>query len=86
MHSHFYIMDMIPGTKGRVCVTGASGFIASWLVKRLLDSGYHVRGTMRDPGTLASFVTLIFILLVNFLSSHSLGPELFDKSNVTMLS
>lgn len=79
-------MDMIPGTRGKVCVTGASGFIASWLVKRLLDSGYHVRGTVRDPGALAFFVTLIFILLVNFLSSHFLGPELFDNSYVTMFS
>ncbi|EES14250.1 hypothetical protein BDA96_07G219000 [Sorghum bicolor] len=36
--------------KGKVCVTGASGFIASWLIKRLLESGYHVLGTVRDPG------------------------------------
>ncbi|KAL4347240.1 hypothetical protein GQ457_17G012850 [Hibiscus cannabinus] len=35
--------------KGRVCVTGASGYLASWLVKRLLLSGYHVVGTVRDP-------------------------------------
>lgn len=34
----------------KVCVTGASGFVASWLVKRLLLSGYHVVGTVRDPG------------------------------------
>lgn len=36
--------------KGKVCVTGASGFIASWLIKRLLESGYNVIGTVRDPG------------------------------------
>lgn len=24
--------------KGKVCVTGASGFVASWLIKRLLLS------------------------------------------------
>ncbi|KAF9587222.1 hypothetical protein IFM89_039552 [Coptis chinensis] len=36
--------------KGKVCVTGASGYLASWLVKRLLLSGYHVKGTVRDPG------------------------------------
>ncbi|XP_010690599.2 tetraketide alpha-pyrone reductase 1 [Beta vulgaris subsp. vulgaris] len=36
--------------KGKVCVTGASGFLASWLVKRLLSSGYFVIGTVRDPG------------------------------------
>nr|USU43665.1 bifunctional dihydroflavonol/flavanone 4-reductase [Ailanthus altissimus] len=32
-----------------VCVTGASGFIGSWLVMRLLEHGYTVRGTVRDP-------------------------------------
>lgn len=32
-----------------VCVTGASGFIASWLVKLLLERGYTVRGTVRNP-------------------------------------
>ncbi|CAL5384924.1 unnamed protein product [Camellia sinensis] len=38
------------GGSGRtVCVTGASGFIASWLVMRLLQLGYHVRATVRDP-------------------------------------
>lgn len=33
-----------------VCVTGAGGFIASWLVKLLLERGYNVRGTAREPG------------------------------------
>ncbi|XP_057454093.1 cinnamoyl-CoA reductase 2-like [Lotus japonicus] len=32
-----------------VCVTGAGGFIASWLVKLLLERGYIVRGTVRNP-------------------------------------
>ncbi|XP_038905364.1 cinnamoyl-CoA reductase 1-like [Benincasa hispida] len=32
-----------------VCVTGAGGFIASWLVKLLLEKGYTVRGTVRYP-------------------------------------
>ncbi|XP_018718171.1 tetraketide alpha-pyrone reductase 1 [Eucalyptus grandis] len=36
--------------KGKVCVTGAAGYLASWLTKRLLLSGYHVVGTVRDPG------------------------------------
>ncbi|KAL4205168.1 hypothetical protein AMTRI_Chr01g135970 [Amborella trichopoda] len=31
-----------------VCVTGASGFIASWLVKLLLQRGYTVQATVRD--------------------------------------
>ena len=44
------IMDAQKEKKRVVCVTGASGFVASWLVKRLLDHGYYVRGTVRDPG------------------------------------
>nr|CAB3483477.1 unnamed protein product [Digitaria exilis] len=42
--------EMANTAKGKVCVTGASGFIASWLIKRFLKSGYHVLGTVRDPG------------------------------------
>ncbi|KAJ0038516.1 hypothetical protein Pint_23933 [Pistacia integerrima] len=38
-----------------VCVTGASGFIASWLVKLLLEHGYTVKATVRDPKRLHIF-------------------------------
>ncbi|XP_075473822.1 tetraketide alpha-pyrone reductase 1-like [Primulina tabacum] len=43
-------MNQMPEVKGKVCVTGAAGFLASWLIKRLLSSGYHVIGAVRDPG------------------------------------
>ena len=33
-----------------VCVTGATGFVASWLVADLLRRGDSVRGTVRDRG------------------------------------
>ncbi|KAK9829424.1 hypothetical protein WJX72_005769 [[Myrmecia] bisecta] len=33
---------------GTVCVTGASGFVATELVKQLLERGYTVRGTVRS--------------------------------------
>ncbi len=33
---------------GPILVTGASGFIASWIVKYLLDGGYTVHGTVRN--------------------------------------
>jgi nucleoside-diphosphate-sugar epimerase len=35
-------------TKSPILVTGASGFIASWIVKYLLEDGYTVHGTVRD--------------------------------------
>lgn len=38
-----------PSNGQTVCVTGAGGFIASWLVKRLLERGYIVKGTLRNP-------------------------------------
>nr|GMC90602.1 cinnamoyl-CoA reductase 1-like [Ipomoea batatas] len=31
-----------------VCVTGASGFIASWLIKHLLHRGYTIHATVRN--------------------------------------
>ncbi|KAB2021407.1 hypothetical protein ES319_D07G136700v1, partial [Gossypium barbadense] len=37
------------GTGKTVCVTEASGYIASWLVKQLLLRGYTVKASVRDP-------------------------------------
>ncbi|XP_061348740.1 vestitone reductase-like [Gastrolobium bilobum] len=37
-------------SKGKVCVTGGTGFIGSWIIKRLLEDGYSVNTTVRpDP-------------------------------------
>ncbi|KAK6160877.1 hypothetical protein DH2020_004258 [Rehmannia glutinosa] len=33
-----------------VCVTGAGGYVASWLIKLLLSEGFNVHGTVRNPG------------------------------------
>ena len=33
----------------QVLVTGATGYVAGWLVRRLLDAGAIVHGTVRDP-------------------------------------
>ena len=35
--------------RGPVLVTGGNGYIASWLVRRLLEHGFHVHATVRDP-------------------------------------
>ncbi|KAL1814994.1 hypothetical protein ACET3Z_017568 [Daucus carota] len=37
------------GGKGIVCVTGAGGYVASWLVKLLLSNNYTVHATVRNP-------------------------------------
>ncbi|PIN25767.1 Flavonol reductase/cinnamoyl-CoA reductase [Handroanthus impetiginosus] len=34
--------------KGRICVTGGTGYLGSWMVKRLLQDGYSVNTTIRD--------------------------------------
>ncbi|KAK6920268.1 NAD-dependent epimerase/dehydratase [Dillenia turbinata] len=39
--------EIIMGEKGVVCVTGGTGYIASWLIMRLLERGYVVHTTMR---------------------------------------
>eukprot|EP00253_Pinus_taeda_P005096 PITA_05096 len=44
-----------------VCVTGATGFIASCLVKRLLEKGYTVHATVRDPENKAKVQHLLEI-------------------------
>ncbi|XP_028101527.1 cinnamoyl-CoA reductase 1-like [Camellia sinensis] len=41
--------ERMSGQGKTVCVTGGSGFIASWLVKVLLQRGYTVRASVRDP-------------------------------------
>ena len=38
-----------PHPRGPVLVTGGNGYVASWLVKRLLERGFHVHATVRDP-------------------------------------
>ncbi|KAK4493214.1 hypothetical protein RD792_017916 [Penstemon davidsonii] len=34
--------------KGKVCVTGGTGFVGSWLIMRLLQNGYSVNTTIRS--------------------------------------
>ena len=47
--------------KMRFCVTGATGYIGSWLVNTLLQRGYMVHATLRDPGLSLFFIILLFI-------------------------
>ncbi|XP_038988188.1 putative anthocyanidin reductase [Phoenix dactylifera] len=40
-----------------VCVTGATGYIGSWLVRSLLQRGYSVHATARDTGKALSLLS-----------------------------
>ena len=55
--------DLIMAEKGKVCVTGAGGYVASWVVKLLLSKGYIVHGTVREPSNLLFFSVLFFVLI-----------------------
>lgn len=45
-------MSIAVGAGKVVCVTGASGYIASWIVKLLLERNYTVKASVRDPNNL----------------------------------
>lgn len=40
-----------------MCVTGGSGYIGSWIVKRLLERGYTVHATVRNSGHILNFLS-----------------------------
>jgi anthocyanidin reductase len=41
---------MSAAKKTTACVTGGNGYIASALIKMLLEKGYAVKTTVRNPG------------------------------------
>lgn len=41
--------DLTHNTLAPVLVTGATGYVAGWLVKRLLEEGLTVHAAVRDP-------------------------------------
>ena len=57
---------LAPGTQPRsisekVCVTGATGYIAVFVVRDLLAAGYHVRGTVRNRRDAAKLAPLLHL-------------------------
>ncbi|CDH09590.1 related to aldehyde reductase II [Zygosaccharomyces bailii ISA1307] len=42
-------MDLELEKKNPVLVTGATGYVAGWLIKKLLDQGFTVHAAVRDP-------------------------------------
>jgi len=60
---NFYLLGMSNVDKNSpVCVTGASGFIATHVVEQLLERGYKVNGTVRDLKDMESKYKYLFDL------------------------
>ena len=70
---------------GPVLVTGGNGYVASWLVKRLLESGSDVHATVRDPRDPAKTTHLREIAedcpgTLTFFRADLLDPDGFDRA------
>lgn len=59
-----------------VLVTGATGYVAGWLVKKLLDEGITVHAAVRDPGNTDK------LKFLNDLASKSSGTIKYFKSDL----
>lgn len=59
-----------------VLVTGATGYVAGWLVKKLLDEGINVHAAVRNPGNKEKLAHL------NELAKNSAGKLTFFKADL----
>jgi hypothetical protein len=60
--------------KGRVCVTGGTGFLGSWIIKSLLENGYSVNTTIRaDPGKSPRIFYLFNLIILSVFGLWNMG-------------
>lgn len=72
-------------TQAPILVTGASGYVAGWLVKRLLEAGATVHGTVRDAQNTAKTAPLLALAdgtpgTLNLFSADLLTDGSFDEA------
>ena len=68
-----------------ILVTGATGYIASWVIKKLLEQGHTVHATVRDLNKKASFQHLEYIAEksagnIQFFQANLLDEGSFDAA------
>ena len=71
----YYDMKIINKEKP-VLVTGATGYVAGWIVKKLLDEGFTVHATVRDPNNIDKLKYL------NNIAAQSSGILRFFKADL----
>ena len=59
-----------------VMVTGATGYVAGWIVKKLLDEGYTVHAAVRDPENREKLIHL------DALADHAPGSLVYFKADL----
>lgn len=74
-------------TKAPILVTGASGYVAGWIIKYLLEEGHTVHATVRDPNKESSTAHLKAIAekasgTIHFFKADLLTPGAFKEAMV----
>lgn len=62
-----------------ILVTGASGYLGSWIVRMLLEKGHIVHATVRDPNKAASVAHLQNIAAASTGQLHLFKADLLDE-------
>ncbi|WP_130802300.1 SDR family oxidoreductase [Acinetobacter ihumii] len=68
-----------------ILVTGATGYVAGWIIERLLTQGYTVHATVRDPAKTEKLKHLTDIAekssgQIHFFQADLLTPNAFDQA------
>ena len=84
MSSPFYekpMSELSFDTSAPVLVTGATGYVAGWLVKRLLDEGLTVHAAVRDPSNLEKLKYLDELAEKSPGTIHYFKADLLDEGS-----
>lgn len=73
--------EPIYDTSAPVLVTGATGYVAGWLIKRLLEEGFTTHAAVRNPGNEAKRAHLDRIAADTPGSIHYFAADLLDQGS-----